>query len=171
MKVILPYQTWGYYDFISDIEHNILLEWANSNFHKTKPNPHGANRFFIDKINEFDNLPMEYHEIKQRIIHIDNIDPYNIDPVFGDFLSFNFQGGFVHKHVDPNQTAHIHTRYNLILSKPEQGGDPIYGEDKIIPYEEKFIWRCQAGKFFHQSRPVMGDKPRINISFGFSILA
>jgi len=167
-KILLPYDTWGYYDFISEKEQTILLYWAKNNFHRLLPNPISPNRFFAARVNTFDNLPIEYNIIKQRIIEIDNIIPYKIDPSYGDFLSFNFEGGAIHKHIDSNQRGHIHTRYNLILSKPEQGGHPIYN-DKKIPFEERFIWRTQAGKFYHESMPVIGKKPRVNISFGFSI--
>ena len=174
-KVLLPHDTWAYYNFISDAEQKNLLEWAFKNFNKTNPNSKGPHRFFADKIQDYDDLPAEYLLIKQRIIDVDDINPYIIDPTFGDFLSFNYEGGSIHRHTDPNQVGCIHTRYNLLLSVPESGGDPIYNYDSLygsgtkIPYKEKFIWRCEAGKYNHESLPVIGQKPRINISFGFSI--
>lgn len=165
-RIELPLNTWGYFDFISDDERLVLIDWANDNFSKTKNNGNG--RYFIPKVNEWPNLPKEYMLVKQRIIDTDRLN-YIIDPTFGDFLSFNLEGGNIHKHTDPNSTGRTHTRYNLLLSVPDEGGQPIYGGEYKIDYEEKFIWRCEAGKHTHESLPVVGTKPRINISFGFQI--
>jgi hypothetical protein len=83
-------------------------------------------------------------------------------------LSFNYEGAAIHNHKDPNLKNHVHTRYNLLLRLPNGGGNPIY-DGKILTVKEKMLWRCEAGLFNHASLAVVGDKPRINISFGFQL--
>ena len=73
-----------------------------------------------------------------------------------------------HEHKDNNEKGFIHTRYNLLLSVPDSGGNPIY-DGEVINVEERMLWRCEAGLYNHASLPVVGRKPRINISFGFQM--
>lgn len=152
-------------DFISESEQKRLIEWANGCKSLLTPNGHG--RFY----NQLKYLPSNdlVYIIKQRII--DSLlkdQDYVLDPHFTDFLSFNLEGGEIHSHTDPNIPDRIHTRYNLIISKPFSGGNPIYN-GKTLHFEERMLWRCEAGIIEHASLPVIGDKPRINLSFGFQL--
>jgi hypothetical protein len=165
-KICLPYDTWGYEEFISVEEQKELINWVYSNFHRLQAN--GKYRFWYS-FRDSDDSPNILNIIKKRLIDVEKIDPYIQDPFFGDFLGVVTQDGAIHKHKDPNQPNCTHTRYNLLLKIPKEGGNPVY-EDEIIPYKERFIWRCEAGIHYHASLPVLSDdNPRINISFGFSI--
>lgn len=165
MKVDIP-KSWAYKEFISLGEQVVLLAFANSVKHKLKGN--GPGRFFQDHIVEKYSLPQEYISVKQRIIDTEELKDFILDPIFGDFISFNETDGAIHKHKDDNKPGYIHTRYNLLLSVPESGGNPIY-DDEIVDIEERMLWRCEAGLYNHASLPVVGNKPRINISFGFQV--
>lgn len=164
-KIELPL-TWGYEDFITDEEQKNLIEFSFSIRNKLRPN--GPGRFYHDKLTTHFKVPDCYKSVKSRIIEVENLKDYILDPVFGDFLSFNETEAAIHKHKDHNEDGYIHTRYNLLLSLPEKGGNPVY-DDNIISVKEKMLWRCEAGKYNHASTPVIGEKPRINISFGFQI--
>lgn len=165
IKIDLPL-TWGYEEFISIEEQQILLKWAQDSFKFLKSNSAGSGRFF-DTFSKWPNLPITLKEIKNKIIDIDRLKGFKEEPLFGDFLSYNLEGGAIHQHTDPNETGYIHTRYNLLVSVPDSGGTPIYNNEHYIPIKERMIWRCEAGKYCHESTPVIGKKPRINISFGF----
>jgi hypothetical protein len=164
-KIDIP-NSWAYKNFITPEEQNVLLEFS----HKQKAHlqTNGYNRLFVDHIATKLSVPKEYKIVKQRIIDTENLKDFLLDPTFGDFLSFNNRSGAIFPHKDPNTDGYIHTRYNLILSIPDFGGKPIYG-NKIFDIEERMLWRCEAGLYNHSSTPVVGDKPRINISFGFQI--
>lgn len=165
MKIDIP-NSWAYKNFITPEEQNVLLEFS----HKQKKHLHrnGHGRFYVDHIATKFSVPEEFKTIKQRIIDTENLKDFLLDPTFGDFLSFNIVDGAIHPHKDPNNDGYIHTRYNLILSAPESGGKPIY-DNKTFDIEERMLWRCEAGLYNHASTPVVGNRPRINISFGFQI--
>jgi hypothetical protein len=165
IKVFLP-NTWAYEDFITDEEQKSLLDFAFSIRSRLQNNGNG--RFYADHVVSRLKPPKEFLHVKQRIIETENFIDYEIDSIFEDFLSFNEDGGAIHKHKDQNHPNRIHTRYNLLLSLPEEGGNPIY-DGKVIQIKEKMIWRCEAGLYNHASLPVKGTKPRINISFGFQL--
>jgi hypothetical protein len=165
MKVDIP-KSWAYKEFISLEEQVILLTFANSVKYELKSN--GSGRFFQDHIVKKYSLPQEYTTVKQRIIDTEKLKDFILDPQFGDFISFNETAGSIHEHKDYNVDSFIHTRYNLLLSVPDSGGNPIY-DGKVIDFEERMLWRCEAGLYNHASLPVIGNKPRINISFGFQV--
>lgn len=160
-KVEIPY-SYAFINFISDVEKEKLIEWAHSCFDELKVN--GGGRYF-NLFSKLKFVPPLVYEIKKRVEHIIERD-YVYDPIFEDFLSFNLHNAAIHPHADPNLDGYTHTRYNLILSLPEQGGLPIYNES-LVNVAEKMLWRCEAGKYTHESTPVRGSKPRINLSFGF----
>jgi hypothetical protein len=164
-KVDIP-KSWAYTEFITAREQNALLQFANSIRNLLRNN--GAGRFYRDHIEQESFLPQEYKDIKQRIIDTEKLKDFIFDPQFGDFISFNEMSGAIHEHKDNNENGFIHTRYNLLLSVPDSGGNPIY-DGEVINVEERMLWRCEAGLYNHASLPVIGSKPRINISFGFQV--
>ncbi len=165
VKVNFP-NTWGYENFITDEEKDILLQWMNQNFGRTYNN--GDGRFYFPHAQNLENIPETYNTVKQRIIEVEQLNNFRTDPNYGDFISFNLEGASIHPHTDSNERGRIHTRYNLLVSMPESGGQPVYGNN-ILEVKEKMLWRCVAGAVQHKSLPVVGSKPRLNISFGFSI--
>lgn len=164
-KIEIP-NSWAYIEFISIEEQTVLLKFANSIRNLLQNN--GLGRFYQDHLEKTHSVPQEYKDIKQRIIDTEKLKNFILDPQFGDFISFNETAGSIHEHKDDNVHSFIHTRYNLLLSVPDSGGNPIY-DGKVIDFEERMLWRCEAGLYNHASLPVVGNKPRINISFGFQV--
>ena len=158
--------TWAYENFISDEEQGVLLEFAFRVRPLLQNNGHG--RYYAPHVIDTLNPPKEFFIIKNRIIETEKLTDYELDSIFGDFISFNEDGGAIHPHTDSNHTNRIHTRYNLLLSVPEVGGNPIY-DGVVLQVKDKMLWRCEAGLYTHASLPVVGNKPRINISFGFQL--
>ena len=93
------------------------------------------------------------------------IDKFKEEPYFGIFIGLNLEGGFVQPHTDLCTKGFVHTRINFLLSKPDQGGNPLI-EDQEIHIEEDCAWLNLASRWQHSSTPVMGNKPRIVISYG-----
>lgn len=164
-RMVIPF-SFSFSNFIDEECRQSIEIWARSVFKELKPNIASDNRFY-NKLSSLSSVHNSLYQIKEEIGK--TIDKEFIyDPFFEDFLSFNLNGGAIHHHTDPNSDGYIHTRYNLIISAPNAGGNPIYnGEEFQI--HERMLWCCRAGEIVHGSTPVIGNKPRINISFGFQI--
>jgi hypothetical protein len=176
MKYIELNDTYGYEEFITNEEQEILLFWTNSNSHLFEINttnshtinaPYGSRQ--IGVLNRIPNSPLDIvKKIKDRVIEVEKINDWILDPNFEDAIGINREGGSIHTHTDMNVDGYTHVRYNIILSYPEQGGHSIYN-GKINELKERMVWRCVAGKVKHGSIPVIGEKPRITLTLGFQI--
>jgi len=88
-----------------------------------------------------------------------------LDYEFGALISFSEEGHKVQPHKDPNPDGKIHTRFNVLISKPEAGGQAII-DNEIVDTEQNEVWVCAAGRYLHSSVPIKGKKPRILLSYG-----
>jgi len=77
-----------------------------------------------------------------------------------------FDGAQLHSHVDPNVDNLIHTRFNVYIKIPDEGGYPVYN-GKVYRLKERTYLCCRAGIEPHYCQKVKGD--RIIISYGFLI--
>jgi len=152
---------------ITEEEREFLLDWIFENEDSFQSNGAGLYRKFLN-INKFKNVPSLFFEIKERILKEEEINEWQLDSFFGDIITFNEEDGFVHEHTDPTLPDSNHIRFNLFLSKPESGGNPIYN-GKELEYEECCYNKYYVNTSKHASVPVKGKKPRIAISYGISI--
>jgi len=176
MKRIELNNTYGYENFITDVEQSELLLWVNNNRHLFQVNttandlinsPYGSRKIGI--LNKIKNAPLDLvKQIKDRVIELEKIENWKEEPYFNDAIGIHNEGGIIHTHTDPNDIGYIHTRYNIILSYPLDGGHSVYG-GKINVLKEKMVWKCVAGNVPHGSTPVIGNKPRITLTLGFLI--
>ena len=166
MKWIKLNSTYGYEDFINTEFQDFLNSWAINNLYLFDDN--GAFRKFciLDNCINFPHQIINY--LKQKIIKFEKITDWKPEPIFKDYIGINFKGGSIHTHKDVNDGKYIHTRYNIITSYPEKGGESLYG-DYVNVLKEKIVWKCIAGKIPHGSKEVLSDKPRITLSLGFLI--
>jgi hypothetical protein len=96
-------------------------------------------------------------------IGVDNFIPEHI---YGNFIGVNLHDGNVHLHRDPrNDKGFIHPRFNFLVQKPEQGGEPVI-DDVLYPMEEGQAWINLASEWLHGSTPVVGARARIVLSLG-----
>lgn len=161
-------KTYFYNDFITLEEQTQLKEWALANEDKLVPNLAGPNRKF-NRLDAIGNLPNLISVIRQRIVDTEeDIKVVAEAPQNGDWIGIQGEGAFVEPHKDYNGTSYYFytRRYNLIVSLPESGGNPIYDKE-VLKVNERTLWRCDAGLVTHSSTPNIGNNPRINISFGF----
>ena len=77
-------------------------------------------------------------------------------------------GTKLHMHKDENDSNGAQIRFNVCIQKPERGGYPFYSGKKLDIEERKYVI-CRAGLDLHTGGLIYGDKPKIVISFGFSI--
>lgn len=177
-KVILE-NTYGYENFITEKEQETLVKWANESIkfmERAKPVNGEENQQKTDLVRHFINLdklpsvPKLVYSLKEKIANLEHIYPIITAPHNGDWIGVTCEDSYVEPHKDSNGSdVRFYTRrYNLILSFPEEGGQPIYGGN-VLDVKELDIWRCDAGLVEHSSIPNKGNKCRINLSFGFSI--
>jgi hypothetical protein len=109
---------------------------------------------------------LEMFKVYQSILKNFNLPRTQpLDNEFGALISYSEKEHEVQPHTDPNPKGKIHTRFNVLISKPEKGGQAII-DDKVVETKENELWVCAAGKYTHSSVKVEGDKPRILLSFG-----
>jgi len=152
-------------EIITKEEQSTLLKWIYDNEEKFIPNKFKYRKYF--PINESE-CPTLFFEIKQRILDNEKIKKWEKDPFFGDIITFVTNNGFIHNHIDSTLPNKNHFRFNLFLSKPFLGGDPIYNNKKLNFKERCYLKYC-VNKDYHSSLQVIGSKPRIAISYGISV--
>ena len=106
--------------------------------------------------------------IKSRIESLENLKECKACSKLGNLIYVMDSGKKLHKHIDNNDTDSYHIRFNVIIQKPERGGVPIYAEKKIKTKERCYII-CRSGLDYHESTAVSGNRPKITISYGYSI--
>jgi len=93
------------------------------------------------------------------------LKPSEVEPLFKNLTGNHFQdGAFVHPHTDPSPDGFVHTRCNVMLKKPKEGGNPVIDGEEIY-IEEGDLWLCLASLELHSSTPIKGGE-RLIFSFG-----
>ena len=164
--------TYFYDDFISQEEQSTIRKWALRNekylIHGAK-GPNRARQLF-NKIPETLNI---LGDIKTRIIESENLHEIATDSVRGDYLSIQRNHAVVPPHMDVdiqpgNGNWYYMCRYNIFISLPEIGGLPIYAGE-TLNITERSMLKVDAGLVIHGTTQIVGELPRIMLSYGFSI--
>jgi hypothetical protein len=94
-----------------------------------------------------------------------NLTPDKIEPIFKNLIGNHYlDGAYVHEHTDQAPSGYVHTRCNLMIKKPNVGGNPIIdGEEFNVEVND--LWLCLASLEKHSSTPIQ-DGERIIFSFG-----
>lgn len=118
--------------------------------------------------------------------HYDLYLDSEIEPNYGYLISYSEEGHEVHPHrdanyygdgPDPTQREYkpkywigdvLHCRLNVLISKPEKGGNPIINKLEH-GIQENEPWLCISGAHTHSTTKVEGSKPRILLSLGYFI--
>jgi len=148
--------------FASESERLDIIIWAKNTHSQFRAN--GVGRAFgnLSRLSA-----PHYESIKSRILTHYTIVDWLLEPMFEDYCGFNQPNAFVHLHSDPNIHGRIHTRINVVVSRPNRGGDIHYNNNTYCLPQAGESWLCVAGKYMHGTTPVVGDIPRIVWSFGF----
>lgn len=148
---------------VDDGFRNYILKFVDDNFNMFEVNSYGPGRFFMTHIKDG---VIEQEMIK--LAHKFGIYEWKPEPLYGNFIGYNFEGSFIHPHRDKSPTGYTHIRFNIMISKPEKGGEPII-DGNIVDIEENDSWMCIASKQLHQTNPVIGNKRRIVLSLGILV--
>jgi hypothetical protein len=143
-----------------------VAAWAKDSHKAFQPNGFGR-QYGILQRNDL-TPPAEVWEIKRRIVEAHGLEAAQQEPTYQDFCGFITEGGAIHPHRDRDHGGKQHVRFNVMVSKPLEGGIPVQ-EGVEMAVEEGGVWRCDASRVQHWCTPVAGGKPRIVLSFGFLI--
>jgi len=106
--------------------------------------------------------------VRDRALKILQIRKYSEEPTYKCFLGCNVSGGKVHPHRDQAPLGKWHIRCNLLLSKPERGGQPII-EGQRLELQEGDLWAFVPSQVLHWSSQVEGERKRFICSYGFLV--
>lgn len=152
-------------EVVSIKEQAEIIDWANNNYIRFIPNGYGRQYKLLQDLPD---IPQCVWEIKKRVIEIEKLYDYIQEPTYKDFIGYITDGGQIHPHKDRNFQDLIHTRFNVFIQLPEEGGMPIYNHKRIQVYERTYCI-CHAGAYTHFCEKVKGKKARIVLSFGFLV--
>lgn len=94
-----------------------------------------------------------------------NLIPDEIEPMFKNLIGNHYlDGAHTHKHTDPSPSGYVHTRCNLMIKKPNIGGNPVI-DGAEFNIEVNDLWLCLASLEEHSSTPIYGGE-RLIFSFG-----
>ena len=160
---------WIYYDD-SEIEENV----------KSTPEARGRKYLILNDIEDIE-LQSVLSEIQKDLFKLNNLDKskfkliHTREPgLYPTILSCIY-------HVDglPNHGVHTHkdwrgpndemqVRFNYLVSKPEDGGEPVINR-RIIDLEEKESMILFASEWLHRGMPIKGKKMRTLLSIGYLV--
>ena len=148
---------------ISKEEQKIIVRWVRKNRHKfTLTEYHSS----FGQLKNFDDIPKCVYDIKKRIIKKEKLHNAITEPYYTDAIGYIWQSGQLYKHIDPNKSGLIHTRYNVFVQMPTEGGFPIYN-NKVLHVKERTYTCCRSGLDYHSCEKVVSSKERIILSYGF----
>ena len=146
----------------------------------------GQTRFYLEQQYNFPTKNLINIEKQLKTI-LQIPEDFIVNNELGWMISYAEEGYICELHADQGPPTHskdsdlYHTRLNVMISKPEKGGDPIIMKEEVnlrrerstFPYvierEENEPWVCVAGIFAHSTVEVKGKKPRILISLGYNL--
>lgn len=159
--------TYGYRDFITLKEQEELVYFINSNLSYFMNNVNKEH--YVATIEKIPNYPKELIDnLRKKIVELEGIVKYYPDLMYEDAVSILYKNGHHGYHRDMNYGDWVLTRYNIMLSVPDDGGLSLYGKE-LNYIEERMVWKCVAGMVSHGVTKVMSDKPRICLCLGFMI--
>jgi len=79
---------------------------------------------FFSFLDELNNHPKCVNLIRQKCSNLTNAK--FVEPIYKDFVNEIFIGGYVIEHTDPTVNGYKHLRCNIMLQKPQTGGQIIF---------------------------------------------
>lgn len=104
-------------------------------------------------------------ELWQKSFAAFNLFPTQKEPELGDLLMNHYQNdACTHIHKDPAPKGYVHIRANVMIKKPNEGGDIII-DNETIEVKENDLWLVLASLENHGSTPIQNGE-RLIYSFG-----
>ena len=153
---------------MSEEERLHIRDWAMQLFSKNGINDKKRNRFDYSLHEYPDEMLPLVSEIENRLLIKHELSLFKKETLIADFLAVIPSGGYIQKHVDPNDwnDGLFHVRFNVFISLPNQGGTTYYDGNIIEAVEGSYVL-CRSGIDIHWADAIECDIPRISLSFGY----
>jgi len=175
-------------EFISKEEQKTLIDWIDEKLSKGEiPFGYTYDRVIRNHIinkkrrtTRVSEKPIDFPQVaydtqKRLLDTFEWTDNCRIEPICngnkesGMIVIATFPGGDTHKHRDSKVIlGRSATRFNIILQKPESGGE-LYVEGENFACDERELHCYNVTDNTHWVTEVQGDKPRYIWIFGMSI--
>jgi hypothetical protein len=165
MEKIFWNSTYGYKDFITEEERLEILEIISQVEKFSRDNGVNMKTLVSDGFPE--NLKVIVDRLRKRIVEIEKIEKFRLPLHDESLIAIYEKYSYCTIHQDTTvDNDFIHNRYNILLSKAEEGGLNVHdGEEMDV--EERAMWLCEASEKLHGTTRVLSEKPRIILSIGF----
>jgi len=148
-------------EVITEAEQKTIIEWANKNYTTFTKNGEYRQYKILTGV-----IPIAITMIKERLINKENLRQVRQEPELKDYISYIQPGGQVEPHTNQAKDGLCHTRFEVYVQLPEQGGLPII-DNKVTPVNEREYIRSDSTTYTVSSQVIKGTKARILLSFGF----
>lgn len=104
-----------------------LLDWTVTQniYQHTSVGEHG----FYSTLDELNNHPSLINVIRKKCS--DYVDGVYQEPIYKDLANEVFINGYVQEHTDPTVKGYKHLRCNIMLQKPDTGGQIVFNGNPI----------------------------------------
>ena len=153
---------------MSEVERLQIHDWAMELFFKNGINNKKWHRFDYTLHEYPDEMLPLVSEIEKRLLIKHELALFKRETIIADFLAVIPSGGYIQKHVDPNDWKNglFHVRFNVFISLPKIGGTTYYDGNVIDAVEGSYAL-CRSGIDIHWADKIEGPIPRISMSFGY----
>ena len=109
------------------------------------------------------NPPDFFFELRQRIIEKTGYGTI-LTPRSSALITFLEDGGRIDLHKDSENEMGAHYRCNVLVSKPESGGE-FYIDGEPYELDEGDLICFPADHYIHEVKPIAGKRNRIVVSY------
>jgi hypothetical protein len=140
-----------------------LLNWTNTQ--NLQQNLCNGNLSFYVFLKDLNNFPLSINEIKKKCKIL--VGGIYQEPIYKDIIVEIFQNGYINEHIDLTVKGYKHLRCNILLQKPENGGE-IFVNKKQVFLDVGDLHIIDTS-IFHSVSIVKGLTSFKIISFGFLV--
>lgn len=161
-------KTYCYEDFITEDERVEIKNWVLDNLHLIRDTTHTFRK--MSYFEEIPNHPECISRIQEKLHSLEYNETFHPEHRVNN-ISIHVAGANIITHIDPPVpylNDYYKRRYNLVISMCEAGGELIY-DGELLKLKEKSIICVDAGIVHHSTTVVVGNTPRILLSFGYAI--
>lgn len=147
-------------------ERKQILEWIECHRDDFLELESGRN---VLVVNYQEDTPQIIWDIQQRILQQMGLHEVSTEaPLMRTFIEVMYPGCMAQVHRSAPVSNMLFFDVNVLLQKPDAGGDPILG-DTLLLVKEGCAWKNYETLIQNSNTEVVGQKPRIVLTFTRSI--
>lgn len=153
-------------ELVSKEERTQILDWVETHrddFLELESKRH------VLVLNYVDDTPKMIWDIRDRVLQSMGLETISSEaPLMRTFIEVLQPGCIATVHRSAPMSNVIYFDVNILLQKAEDGGEPVLGES-LLQVKEGAGWKNYETLIPNSNTEVLGDKPRITITFSRSV--